>query len=134
MPIKATPDHELKIMKTVCSKKISLEDIEHYQYTVWMEPSVYGYNELFDFSDSDYSDISFADLIHIAETASKLYMIDPKSRFAFLTHNLQHQKIADFYIATKALIKAPSRTIKSFKSYDEAMQWLTEDHRKDKNS
>ena len=129
MPIVSTPDHELNIVYTICSSLMTLQDIEHYQYTTWLEPSIYGYNELFDFSDSDFSQISFSDLITIAQTASKLYMLDPDSRFAFVTYTSHHQSLADFYIAAKASIKGPSRDIKSFDDKQTAMDWLTEKYR-----
>jgi len=129
MPIVSTPDHDLKIVYTICSSLITLQDIEHYQYTTWLEPSIYGYNEFFDITDSDFSQISFSDLIAIAQTASKLYMLDPDSRFAILAHT-QHQKsLADFYIAAKAAIKGPSRDIKSFDDKQKAMNWLSEKYR-----
>lgn len=125
MPIKSTPDHKLRIVHTVCSEQVTLDDIRHYQNTVWLEPGIYGYNELYDFSDSDYSAVQFGDLINIAQQAAKLYMLDPDSRFAFLTHSPQHEKIADFYMAAKSISSEPSREIKSFNSYEEAMAWLS---------
>jgi len=129
MPIVSTPDHDLNIVNTICNSLMTLQDIEHYQYTTWLEPSIYGYNELFDLTDSDFSQISFSDLITIAQTASKLYMLDPNSRFAFLVHNPHQQSLADFYIAAKAATKGPSRDIKSFEDKQKAMNWLTEKYR-----
>ena len=127
MPIKAHPDHELKIVHTVSSGKITYADFENFQMTVWLDPEIYGYNELYDFADSDYSGVEFGELIAIAQKASKQYMLDPNSRFAFLTHTPQHERIAEFYLAAKSMITRPSRTLKSFSSYEDAMVWLTED-------
>ena len=129
MPIVSTPDHDLKIVYTTCSSLMTLQDIEHYQYTTWLEPGIYGYNELFDISDSDFSLISFSDLIAIAQTASKLYMLDPNSRIAILAHTQHQQSLADFYIAAKEATKGPSRDIKSFDDKQTAMDWLTEKYR-----
>ena len=129
MPVTSTPDHKLRIVLTICSGLVTLEEIEHYQNTTCLVPDVYGYNELFDFSDSDFSNISYSNLLTIAERASKAYTLDPDSRFAFLTSTQDHQRIADFYIAAKAITKGPSREIRSFTPLDLAMAWLTENHR-----
>lgn len=127
MPIQSTPDHKLRIVRTVCSGGVTLEDVRHYQNTVWLEPAIYGYNELFDFTDSDYSAVQFGDLITIAQQAARLYMLDPNSRFAFLTHTTQHEGVADFYMAATSFSSGSSREIKSFNSYEKVMAWLTED-------
>ena len=124
MPVTSTPDHNQRIVHTVCSDLVTLADIEEYQYSVWLEPAIYGYNELFDMVDSDFTQIEFGDLINVAQTASKLYMLDPMSRFAFLTSTSHHQQLADFYISAKTLIKGPSRDLKSFSSREQAMAWL----------
>lgn len=126
MPIQSTPDHELRIVCTVCSGQITLEDVRHYQNTVWLEPTIYGYNELYDFADSDYSAVQFGDLIIIAQKAARLYMLDPNARFAFLTHNHQHVKVAEFYMAAKSFSSGSSRVINSFSFHEKAMAWLTE--------
>ena len=129
MPVTSTPDHKLRIVLTICSGLVTLEEVEHYQKITWSVPGIYSYNELFDFSDSDISNISCGDLLTIAERASKAYTLDPDSRFAFLTSTQDHQRIADFYIAAKAITKGPSREIRSFTPLDLAMAWLTENHR-----
>ena len=128
MPIQSTPDHELRIVRTVCSGQVTLEDVRHYQTTVWLDPAIYGYNELYDFSDSDYSSVQFGDLITIAQHAAKLYMLDPNARFAFLTHTEQHEKAAEFYMVAKSFSSGASRTIKSFSSHEKAMAWLIEEN------
>lgn len=124
MPVQSTHDDKLRIVRTVCSGRVTLEDVRHYQTTVWLDPAIYGYNELYDFSDSDYSAVQFGDLITIAQHAAKLYMLDPDSRFAFLTHSPQHKKVADFYMAAKSFSSGSSRAIQSFSSYEKAMAWL----------
>ncbi len=126
MPMQSVPDRSLKIVNTVCDGLMTLGDITHYQMTVWLEPSIQGYNELFDFNGSDFSNIEFGDLIDIAKDAAKLYVFKADAKFAFLTHNAQHNDVAEFYIATKELSTAPSRKIKTFTSRDKAVVWLTE--------
>ncbi len=125
MPIQSTPDHELRIVYTVCRGQVTLEDVRHYQTTVWLDPDIYGYGELYDFADSDYSAVQFGDLIVIAQQAAKLYMLDPSARFAFLTHTPQQEKVAEFYMAAKSFSSEPSRAIKNFSSREKAMAWLT---------
>ncbi|MDH5391884.1 MAG: hypothetical protein OEY11_01735 [Gammaproteobacteria bacterium] len=105
---------------------MTLKEIESYQYTVWLEPSIYGYSELFDLTDSDFSDISFGDLITIAQKAAGLYMLDPDSRCAFLTYTQQHVELAEFYIAAKSLANGVSRELGQFQSRASALEWLSE--------
>jgi len=126
MPMQSAPDRSLKILNTVCDGLMSLDDIRHYQMTVWLDPSIQGYNELFDFNNSDFSNIEFGDLIDIAKSAAKLYVLNPNTKFAFLTQTAQHNAVAEFYIAAKELSTAPSRKIKTFTSRSEAVAWLTE--------
>ncbi len=111
----------------MCSGQITLEDVRHYQNTVWLEPTIYGYNELYDFADSDYSAVQFGDLIIITQQAAKLYMLDPNARFAFLTHNTRQKQVAEFYMAAKSFSSGPSRAINRFSAREKAMAWLTED-------
>lgn len=125
MPITNTPDHDLRVLHTVSEGIILLDEIAHYQFTAWLDPALYGYNELYDCANSDYSKVSFSDLISIAQTASKLYMLDPNSKFAILTHTDHHKELASFYVAAKQIATGPSRDIKQFSSRDEAMQWLS---------
>ncbi len=90
MPITSTPDRQLHLVNTCCHGVIKPADIEHYQATVWHDPTIAGYNELWDFSDADCSGIEYGDLISIAEKAEKLYIFSPDSKFAFLVHT-SHQ-------------------------------------------
>lgn len=124
MPVTSTPDHQLRIVFTVCSGTVSLEDIENYQHTVWLDPEIYGYNELFDLDDADFSQLDFSDLITIAQTASKLYTLDPNSRFAFLTKTSRHDELAGFYITAKSMTPGPTRELEKFTSREKALNWL----------
>ena len=124
MPVTSTADHDKETLFTVCTGLITLIDIKVYQNTVWRDPSIYGYNELFDLTESDFSNISFSDLIEIAQKASTLN-IDPGSRFAFLTATQNHEELADFYISVKSMSDTPSREIKKFNSRTNALTWLT---------
>jgi len=129
MPVTSTPDHDQRIVHTVCNGRITIAEIQEYLHRVWIEPAIYGYNELFDMVYSDFTQVEFGDLISVAQSASKLYMLDTTSRFAFLTATQHHQQMADFYISAKALTKGPSRDLKSFTTRQQAMSWLTEKHR-----
>jgi len=124
MAVTSTADHEGRIVFTLCTGTVTLQDIKAYQLTAWRDPSLYGYNELFDLTTSDFSNISFSDLIDIAQKASRLTMLDPNSRFAFLTATTHHEELADFYISLKAMSDAASREIKKFSSREDALTWL----------
>lgn len=124
MTITSIPDHKNRILNTVCTGFITLHDIEHYQRTAWLDPAIYGYNELFDLTASDFSEVSFSDLLTVAKNASKLYILDPNSRFAFLTATPHHEELAKFYITARSMTDGPSRDLKQFSSHTKALEWL----------
>ena len=126
MPVKSTADHEQQIVYTECTGLISLEEINHYQNTVCLNPTNLGYNELFDLTDSNFSNISYSDLISIAQKDSRIYMLNPESRFAFLTSTSHHDELADFYISVKSMSDIPSRKIDKFICRMTAISWLTD--------
>lgn len=126
MTITSIPDHKNRILNTVCSGFITRHELEHYQHTAWLDPAIYGYNELFDLTESDFSDVSFSDLLTVAKNASKLSIHDPNSRFAFLTATPHHEELAKFYITARSMIDSPSRDLKQFSSQTKALEWLLE--------
>ena len=129
MPVSARPDHQLRIVYTICSGLLTIDEIEHYQKTFWLKPEIYGYNELFDLSAADISNIRTEHLIKMAENVAKQYMLDTDSRLALLIGNKNQIPVAEFYLAAKLLLPVPTRDTKMFDSKDKAMKWLQEDHR-----
>ncbi|MCK4708315.1 MAG: hypothetical protein KAU21_06845, partial [Gammaproteobacteria bacterium] len=129
MPVIANPDHQLRIVHTICSGLLTIEEIEHYQKTTWLVPEIYGYNELFDLSDADISNLRTEHFIQMAENVAKLHMLDTNSRLALLICNKNQLPLAEFYLAAKTLLPVPTREAKIFESKDAAMNWLQEDHR-----
>ena len=128
MPITSAPDHSKRLIRTVCSGHITLDEITHYQATAFLNPDIYGYNELFDMTDGDYSEIQFSDMINVADHATKLYMIDPNTRLAILAADTLQRQLADFYISTQSMTQGPSREIRRFDKLEEALDWLLEDY------
>lgn len=124
MPIKTTPDHIRRFVHTLCSEIVTLEEISHYLKTTWLDNAIYGYNELVDYTTADLSQIAYSDLLTAATESSKSYAHDPKSRCALLISSFEHQQMADFYIGAQAIIKDPTREMKSFRCREEAMIWL----------
>ncbi len=126
MAITSTIEHDKHLVITTCRGAISIKDLADYQNSVWTNKDLFGYNELYDFADSDYSNVSFEDLVTVAENAAKVIDLDPNARFAFLVHTPQHQSIADFYLAAKAFTTGPSREIRAFTNREQALDWLNE--------
>jgi hypothetical protein len=127
MPIQTKPDHIKKFVHTLCTEIVTLEEITHYLKTVWLDKAIYGYNELVDYTTADLSQIAYSDLLTAATESSKIYTHDPQSKCALLISSFEHQQMADFYIGAQALIKDPTREMKSFRSREEAMIWLAVD-------
>lgn len=129
MPIKLITDHELRFVHTICTGVITLDEISHYLQTAWADSELYGYNEIVNYSSADLSKINYPDLAAAAAESIKLFPLDPDSRCALLISTKEHQQMADFYINMKQLLATKSRDIESFRSYDDAVAWITEDHR-----
>lgn len=128
MPINIIPNTSLCMIHTVCSGIVSFQQVQDYLQTTWLDSELYGYNELFDFSNSDFSHISHSELISLAQCEAKLYMLDDSARVAFLNHTADHERVSAFFITAKSIIPGPSRELKSFTNKDQAMNWLTLDN------
>jgi len=126
MPIKTLYDNESGLVQTTCSGKISYTDLSNYQKSVWLEPDVTGFNEIIDFSEADLSEISFSDLISLAENTPKVFALSLHSKLALITKTDHQKQLIEFYISVNTLAETPARSIKNFDSLNNALSWLSE--------
>ena len=124
MPITNLINHEEKIIYTSCSGLMTVDDITLYINETWSHDKYYGYNELFDTVNGDWSEFDFSFLLNIAEQASKLTTIDPNSKLAWYVLEGKQKELTDFYKSAKSIIQTRSRALEAFYSRDEALQWL----------
>lgn len=119
-------DEDQKIVYTRCTGLMTIEDFTDYITRVWGDFTHYGYNELFDLVDGDWSEFEFGFLLEIAREAARLKTIDYDSKLAWVLQDGKQKELVDFYKTAKALLPVQSRSLKAFYSRDEAMKWLTE--------
>jgi hypothetical protein len=124
MPIKTKTNYKEKYVHAICTGKITLSDIQKYQLTVWEDPMVKGFNELFDARMADFSTLHFDDLPEIALRAAQIDTGAPPSKTAFLIGNERDEKLADYYQAQREFLPGRTRTSRSFYQYDTALNWL----------
>ena len=124
MPIKNTINDEQQIIYSTCIGVMALEDFTDYIGRIWTSPQYFGYNELFDVTEADWSQFDFGYLLNVAENAAKLSAIDPNSKLAWVILEGKQTELTDFYKAAKSMINVPSRQLQAFYTKDEALKWL----------
>lgn len=124
MPINNTIDAKEKMIYSICTGVMTKEDFIEYVNNIWGHDTYYGYNELFDTTEADWSEFDFGFLFTVAENAAKLNTIDPESKLAWLVLEGKQKELTDFYKSAKVLMDVKSRSLEAFYSKDEAMQWL----------
>jgi len=124
MPINNTVNKDQKIIYTICTGIMKPEDFDLYINTIWTSSEYFGFNELFDTIEADWDEFDFSYLLKIAETASKLDTIDPRSKLAWVVLKGKQKELTDFYKAAKSVKNTPSRSLEAFYSKEEALDWL----------
>lgn len=119
---------EEKIIYSVCAGVMKEEDFVIYQKETWGHDEYYGFNEVFDTVQADWSEFDFGYLFAVAKAAGKLKSLDPNSKLAWVVLEGKQKQLTDFYKAAKSLMPTKSRSFKAFYSNDEAMQWLKNKH------
>jgi len=126
MPIKVTIDPDARIIYSTCMGTMTEEDFVKYQQWPWGDNTYYGFNELFDVTQADWSGFNFSFLLTVADNASKLGTLDPQSKLAWVILEGKQKALTDFYKAAKSTVTTKSRQLQAFYSREEAMSWLTE--------
>ena len=123
MKIVSILDVDNRCVYTSCKGLITLEDFLSYHQTTWGKSELYGFNELFDAREGDFSGIYFSDLLTVAKQASGLITLAPDSRAAIVITPAQDE-LGQFYQAAKSLINTPTRETQLFFDIDAARDWL----------
>ncbi|WP_100278130.1 hypothetical protein [Mariprofundus aestuarium] len=100
------------------------DDFVEYVKEIWSHDKYYGFNELFDVTQADWSEFNFSYLIEVAKNASQLRTIDIKSKLAWVVLEGKQRELTEFYKSAKLMTPGTSRKLEAFNSKDEAMQWL----------
>lgn len=126
MPINNTIDKDKKIIYSICTGVMTKEDFDLYISTIWSIDDHFGFNELFDTVEGDWSEFDFSYLLDIAKTAATLSTIDSNSKLAWLVLEGKQKELTDFYKAAKSLTSGQNRTLEAFYTKEDAMRWLAE--------
>jgi len=126
MPINNTIDKDEKIIYSICTGVMKPEDFDDYINRIWIDGQYYGFNELFDTVQGDWSKFDFGYLFSVAESASKLKTIDADSKLAWVVVEGKQKELTDFYKTAKSLMPVKSRSLEAFYSISEAIKWLNE--------
>ncbi len=124
MPIHNSVDEKERIVYSICSGTMKPEDFVDYINEIWSHGNYYGFNELFDTREADWSQFKFSYLIEVAKRASQLRTIDPGSKLAWIVIEGKQKELTDFYKSAKLMTPGTSRQLEAFNSEEEAMRWL----------
>lgn len=125
MPIESSVDMDEKIVYSTCTGEMSAEDFVEYVKNTWSDHKYYGFNELFDVTQGDWSDFNYGYLFAVAKRAAILPTIDPDSKFAWVVLEGKQRQLTDFYKAAKTMNAGrPGRTLEAFYSREKALDWL----------
>lgn len=124
MPILNDINHEQRCIYTSCTGLMSAEDFNDYIARIWSTDAHFGYNELFDTTQADWSQFDFVYLFEVAKAASLLTTIDPNSRLAWVVTEGKDNELTAFYKQARLLASDKSRELEAFFSREEALNWL----------
>lgn len=126
MPINNTINKDERIIYSTCTGLMKSDDFDFYIKKIWGHNEFYGFNELFNTVDADWSEFDFSYLLGVAQAAAKLKTIDPNSKLAWVVLEGKQKELTDFYKSAKLLTYAKSRALEAFNCRNKAMQWLKE--------
>lgn len=124
MPIINEIKHEQRCVYTKCAGLMTEQCFDDYIAKIWTKLEYFGYNELFDVTEADWSEFNFDYLFDIAKKVSQLTAIDPNSKLAWHVSEVKEKELTDFYKNAKAMITKTSRELEAFYDRDEALRWL----------
>ena len=126
MPINNSINEDERIVYSICTGVMTKEDFDLYISTVWSVDDHFGFNELFDTVEADWSEFDFSYLFDVAKKAASLTTIDSNSKLAWVVLEGKQKELTDFYKAAKSLTSGQNRTLEAFYTKEDAMQWLEE--------
>jgi len=124
MPINSTIDPDNRLVLTVCTGVISMNDFHYYLYEFLAKNEIKGCNEIFDTTAADWSNISYSDLMTVSQKAGEIAAIDNGTKFAWVVGGPEVKELTEFYKTTKLLQTKKSRILRAFDGFDEAMHWI----------
>ena len=124
MPIISTIDTAQRRVITECQGVLTLQDFIYYHQSVWILPEVFGFDEIFDASHCDASQLNYSDLLNLVANAIQLSNVLPQSKSAVII-TPDEQPLYDFYLTARQSFSNNAPQIGAFYNRKDALAWLS---------
>jgi len=124
VPVVTRIDHESRIVYNSLSGLVTLKDFDELQSTVGMDASLFGYDEIFNFTTADEWAISNDEVIKIAKKANTLPSLDPNACLAVVCTSFKGRSLVKLYSFIKKMLGIKSRVVHVFDTVDKAEVWV----------
>jgi len=124
MPITHTIDYEKRRICSTCSDVMTRKDFSLHMESVWNNVQHYGFDELVDTTQADWSEFKFSDVFEIVKKEFELIGLSSNSGLAWVVEKGMQEDIARFYLTSLGFTTKKPRRIDLFYSHENATEWL----------
>ena len=125
VPIVHRVDHDHRVVLARAYGVLTDEDVFAFQYSVWSQPEVTGYNELGDMTHvTDIAIPSIHRVRDLAITAVEMDTAEATSRFAIVAPEDLGFGLGRMFQAYRELEKGSRKEVGVFRTLGEAFRWL----------
>ena|SRR5690349_10035547 len=127
MPISYEIDHTRKLVHATLTSLVTDAEIFNYQFAVWSQPEVEGYDELIDASGAlQFERTSAARVHHLAAASARMDAPPHPSKLAIVAASDAQYGMARMYQTYREMETKGTKLINVFRTMDEALAWLGE--------
>jgi hypothetical protein len=123
MPIEAHKHPDRKLVVSVATGDITLEDVRDYFGRVWAEPAFQGYSEIIDWTGADSINLSVGELRSLAGAGHAFFGGETQSKLAIVIAGDAETRLAKLY-RTLREVRGVGPQIRVFSSLEEARAWM----------
>jgi len=128
MPIDCSVDRDRKIISTTCRGKITRQEFFDHQRVNGSDESLFGFDEILDTREADFSEFDHLALQSIAQVTGQLPAIDSNAVLAVLVSEGNTKIIVELYQMVEKVVNGSGREIQFFQRPDEAYSWVEKYH------
>ncbi len=125
MPIHVEIDAKARTVRTTYVGRVRRADVLDYMYEHWESGALDGFDELTDMRRAEFDQLSFADLLSLAQETLKEDRASAGSRLALVVSSPEALQKADFFASARETLPQTGREIRVFESLEEAERWIT---------
>lgn len=126
MPITFKVDRERNIIFTTCKDKITVQEFFEHQRENGSDRSLFGYDEILDVRQADFSAFNHLALQSIAQATGQLAAIDTNTSIAVLVDEGGTKEIVELYQMVENIVNGGGRKMQVFSKLEDAEKWLNE--------